>query len=160
MIRTKIALKAALPSAALAAFLMTVPYIASAAPTATAGLQGDSGVASQVMSKLDKKQFKDVKVNVDNNGVATVTGTVDLYEYKMDADRRVHKVKGVSAVRNEIEVAGPAVSDQELQQKLGEKLAYDRVGYGNLFDCETLGVHPRVVTQGHDARTDVDKDSA
>jgi hypothetical protein len=33
----------------------------------------------------------------------------DLYEYKVDADKRVHKVKGVTAVRNDIEVAGPNV---------------------------------------------------
>jgi osmotically-inducible protein OsmY len=139
---------------------MGVPCIAMAAPRVTAGAQGDSTVASEVTSKLDKKQFKNVKVDVDTNGIATLTGTVDLYEYKMDADRRVHKVKGVKAVRNEIEVAGPAVSDQELQQKLGEKLAYDRVGYGNLFNAITLGVHDGVVTLGGHARTDVDKDSA
>jgi len=160
MFKMKIASKAALPSAALAAFLMTAPCFALAAPAAAAGVQGDSGVASQVMSKLDKKQFKNVKVDVDSSGIATVTGSVDLYEYKMDADRRVHKFKGVKAVRNEIEVAGPTVSDQELQQKLGEKLTYDRVGYGNLFNAITLGVHDGVVTLGGHARTDVDKDSA
>jgi len=37
----------------------------------------------------------------------TLTGTVDLYEYKADADKRVHKAKGVTAVRNDIQVAGP-----------------------------------------------------
>jgi osmotically-inducible protein OsmY len=63
-------------------------------------------------------------------------------------------------VRNDIEVAGPTVSDQELQQKLGEKLAYDRVGYGNLFNAITLSVQNGVVTLGGHARTDVDKDSA
>jgi len=156
----KMASSATLLPAALAVALMGVPCIAMAAPRVTAGAQGDSTVASEVTSKLDKKQFKNVKVDVDTNGIATLTGTVDLYEYKMDADRRVHKVKGVKAVRNEIEVAGPAVSDQELQQKLGEKLAYDRVGYGNLFNAITLGVHDGVVTLGGHARTDVDKDSA
>jgi hyperosmotically inducible periplasmic protein len=160
MFRTNIGSRAVLLTAALAVILMGVPYVAMAAPHATTGAQDDSSVASTVMSKLDKKQFKNVKVNVDSNGIATLTGTVDLYEYKMDADRRVHKVKGVKAVRNEIEVAGPAVSDQELQQKLGEKLAYDRVGYGNLFNAITLGVHDGVVTLGGHARTDVDKDSA
>jgi hypothetical protein len=41
-----------------------------------------------------------------------------------------------------------------------EKLTYDRVGYGNLFNAITLGVHDGVVTLGGHARTDVDKDSA
>jgi hyperosmotically inducible protein len=143
----------------LTASMISVPSVSMAAGTNPAA-QSDSSAASAVMSKLDKKQFKNVKAAVDSSGVATLSGSVDLYEYKMDADRRVHKVKGVNAVRNEIEVAGPTVSDQELQQKLGEKLTYDRVGYGNLFNSITIGVHDGVVMLGGHARTDVDKDSA
>ncbi len=146
--------------AAFVAVLVGVPRNSPAAPATTMNMQDDSSVAKDVMNKLDKKQFKNVKVTVDGNGIASLQGTVDLYEYKTDADRRVHKVKGVKAVRNEIEVAGPNVPDQELQQKLGEKLAYDRVGYGNLFNAITVGVHNGVVTLGGHARTDVDKDSA
>ena len=122
--------------------------------------QGDSNAADAVMKKLDKKQFKDVKATVDSNGIATLTGSVDLYEYKNDADRRAHKVKGVTGVRDEIQVNGPAVSDQELQKKLVEKLTYDRVGYGNAFNAISVSVQNGVVTLGGHARTDVDKDSA
>jgi osmotically-inducible protein OsmY len=111
------------------------------------------------MAKLDSKQFKNVKVTVEN-GVATLTGTVDLYEYKVDADKRVHKAKGVRAVQNDIQVAGPTIPDQELQAKLAEHLAYDRVGYGNMFNAISVTVHDGVVTLGGHARTDVDKDSA
>jgi osmotically-inducible protein OsmY len=68
--------------------------------------------------------------------------------------------KGVTAVRNEIQVGGAAVSDQDLKAKLGEKLAYDRVGYGNLFNAITLGVSNGVVTLGGHAHNYVDKDSA
>jgi osmotically-inducible protein OsmY len=119
----------------------------------------DSGAASLAQSRLDKPQFKNVKVNVQD-GIATLSGAVDLYEYKVDADKRIHKVKGVSAVRNDIQVAGPSVSDQELQARLGEKLTYDRVGYGNVFNAITLKVQDGIVTLGGHARTDVDKDSA
>src|SRR6202044_3896020 len=42
----------------------------------------------------------------------------------------------------------------------GEKLEYDRVGYGNVFNAITLTVQNGVVTLGGHARTDVDKDSA
>jgi osmotically-inducible protein OsmY len=83
-----------------------------------------------------------------------------LYEYKADADRRTHKVKGVNAVRNEIQVSGPTVSDNELKQKLAEKLEYDRVGYGNVWNAISVDVRGGVVTLGGHARTDVDKDSA
>lgn len=149
--------------AALAGTFVVVPPVRSATPFgfgSPALAQSDgSAVANDVMSKLNKKQFKDVKATVEN-GIATLTGTVDLYEYKADAERRVHKVKGVQAVRNEIQVAGPNVSDQELQSKLQEKLAYDRVGYGNAFNSITVSVQNGEVTLGGHARTDVDKDSA
>jgi osmotically-inducible protein OsmY len=154
--------RAALFAATLAGSLLSLPQVSLAAagsPGATALTQDDSGAAGDVQSKLNKSQFKNVKVSVQD-GVATLTGTVDLYEYKVDADKRVHKVRGVSAVRNEIEVAGPNVSDQELQSKLAEKLAYDRVGYGNAFNSITLTVQNGAVTLGGHARTDVDKDSA
>ena len=66
----------------------------------------------------------------------------------------------MTAVRNEIEVAGPNVPDSELKAKLLEKLTYDRVGYGNAFNAISLDVQNGVVTLGGHARTDVDKDSA
>jgi len=152
--------------AALAGTLLALPQSTLAAGSgariagATAQPQQDSSTAgNDAASKLNKKQFQNVKVTVDN-GIATLTGTVDLYEYKMDADKRVHHAKGVTAVRNEMQVAGPSVSDQELQSKLLEKLQYDRVGYGNLFNAISLNVQNGVVTLGGHARTDVDKDSA
>ncbi len=113
---------------------------ASAAPLG-AGAQAQQGdsTAAAVEAHLNKKQFKDVHVAVDN-GVATLTGTVDLYEYKADAGKHALHVKGVTAVRNQIEVAGATVSDQELRNKLLEKLQYDRVGYGNEFNAISLNV--------------------
>jgi osmotically-inducible protein OsmY len=144
----------------LAATLGSLACVSHAAPRASVAAQGDSSIADEVMKKLDKKQFKSVKASVDGGGIVTLNGIVDLYEYKMDADKRVHKVKGVNAVRNEIQVAGPDVADAELQQKLVEKLQYDRVGYGNLFNAIGVRVQNGVVTLAGHARTDVDKDSA
>jgi len=138
-------------AAALVAVILTLSLGASAAA---------QDVAAQVRAKLDKSQYKNVEVNVDANGVATLTGTVNLYEYKADADKTVHKVKGVTAVRNSIEVAGPSVPDSQLQKSLGEKLAYDRVGYGNVFDAITLQVENGVVTLGGSALDYPSRDSA
>lgn len=152
--------RGALLAAGVSAMLLAFPeiFLAATAPAGTMG-SDDSATASEVQSKLDKSQFKNIKVTVQD-GIATLSGTVDLYEYKADADQRVHKVKGVTAVRNDIEVAGPTVSDQELQSKLQEKLAYDRVGYGNTFNAITVNVQNGSVTLGGHARTDVDRDSA
>jgi hyperosmotically inducible protein len=142
-------------AAALAGALFA---ISQASPTVAAA--ADQDVAGAVHSKLNKSQYKDVQVNVDANGVAALSGTVSLYEYKADADKVVHKVKGVTAVRNEIEVAGPSVSDAQLQKTLGEKLAYDRVGYGNVFDAITLTVQNGVVTLGGHSHDYPNRDSA
>ncbi len=106
-----------------------------------------SSASSDAAAKLNKKQYRDVKVTV-NNGTATLTGTVDLYVYKADATKRVSKVNGIAAVHDLIEVAGPTVPDQQLQDKLQEKLAYDRVFYGNAFNAISLGVQNGVVTLG------------
>jgi osmotically-inducible protein OsmY len=122
-------------------------------------MEDGSSATTAVTAKLNKKQFQNVKATVEN-GIATLTGTVDLYEYKADAGKRAQKVKGVTAVRNEIQVAGPTVSDDQLKSKLLEKLQYDRVGYGNAFNSISLQVQNGVVTLGGHARTDVDKDSA
>jgi osmotically-inducible protein OsmY len=130
------------------------PAVSAQQESSASGSAGGAAAA-----RLDKKQFRNVKVAVEN-GIATLSGTVDLFEYKSDAEKRVRKAKGINAVRDLIEVAGPAVSDSELQAKLGEKLAYDRVGYGNTFNAITLSVQSSVVTLGGHARTDVDKDSA
>jgi hyperosmotically inducible periplasmic protein len=148
--------------AALAGTLVFLPPAlqASASGARSAAPQAnDNSLEGDAASKLDKKQFKDVKVAVQN-GVATLTGTVDVYEYKADAQKRVLHVKGVTAVRNEIQVAGPEIPDRELQSKLSEKLAYDPDAYGKLFDAITLNVSNGVVTLGGHAHDYVDRDSA
>jgi hyperosmotically inducible periplasmic protein len=131
-----------------------------ASQLASAAAGSDQDVTAAIRSKLDKSQYKNVQVSVDGNGMATLAGTVNLYEFKSDADKTVHKVKGVTAVRNEITVAGPDVSDAQLQKSLGEKLAYDRVGYGNVFDAITLQVQNGVVTLGGHSHDYPNRDSA
>lgn len=118
-----------------------------------------SSVEGNAASKLDKKPFKDVKVAVQN-GVATLTGTVDLYEYKADAQKRILHVKGITGVRNEIQVTGPSISDSDLRSKLSEKLAYDPDAYGKTFDAITVQVSDGMVTLGGHAHDYVDRDSA
>jgi len=157
MIRTMRKTNAALLTAALAVALLGLPKISFAARAA--GAQDSQTADSAAAARLNKSQFKDVKVTVDN-GIATLTGSVSLYEYKADAGKRVLKAKGVTAERNMIEVAGPNIPDRELESKLQERLSYDRVGYGNVFNAIGVKVENGVASVGGHARTDVDKDSA
>jgi len=120
----------------------------------------DAQIQADVTKALDNKRFKDVKASV-RNGVVTLTGTVDLYSAKLDADNRAHHRRNVKSVENQIEVAGPVVEDTTLRDKLAEKLAYDRVGYGTTaFNAFTIGVQNGVVTLGGTAYGPSDKDSA
>ncbi len=153
---------AAALTAMLAAALLSLPqasFAAGRSAGAIAQVQQEDPVAREAAARLNKSQFKDVKVSVDN-GIATLTGTVSLYEFKADAEKRVRRVKGVAAVRNAIEVGGPNIPDKELQAKLAEKLTYDRVGYGNAFNAISVSVENGVVTLGGHARTYPDRDSA
>jgi hyperosmotically inducible periplasmic protein len=134
--------------------------IAQSGPNGAQSGQIDAQIQADVMKSLENKRFKDVKASV-KNGVVTLTGTVDLYSAKLDADNRAHHRKNVKGVENQIEVAGPTVDDTTLRNKLAEKLAYDRVGYGTiLFNAFTIGVQNGVVTLGGTAYGPSDKDSA
>ena len=120
----------------------------------------DAQIQADVAKALDNKKFKDVKVAVQD-GVVALTGTVDLYAEKEDADQKAHHRKNVKAVQNQIEVAGPTADDVTLRDKLAEKLTYDRVGYGTTaFNAFTIGVQNGVVTLGGVAYGPTDKDSA
>jgi osmotically-inducible protein OsmY len=148
---------------ALSAAILVLPQVSLVKAWGSPAPSDDNNkIAQEVKSKLDGKQFQNVQVSIDNNGVADLTGTVDLYQYKADADKKAHKVKGVKAVRNDIEVAGgPSMSDQELQQKIQQKLATDRVGYGtNAFNAITVSVQNGEVTLGGHAYGYPDKNSA
>ena len=145
--------------AGMLAMLVLVP---SGRALAQAGGPGpnDAQIQADVTKALDNKRFKDVKTAV-NNSVVTLTGTVDVYNDKEEADKKAHHRKNVKGVENLIEVAGPTVEDATLRNKLAEKLAYDRVGYGTTaFNALTIGVQNGVVTLGGVAYGPTDKDSA
>ena len=126
----------------------------------SAAANSDAQVQADVMKTLDSKRFSNVKVAVQN-GQVTLSGTVELYSDKEDADKRAHHRKNVRGVQNMIEVDGPPVEDATLRDKLAEKLAYDRVGYGTTaFNALTIGVKDGVVTLGGTAYGPTDKDSA
>jgi len=142
----------------LEVILAAIIFAGAALTTAPAALAGQDNDSSAVQSRLSKKQYQNVKATV-NNGIATLTGTVDLYEYKADAQKTALKTKGVTAVRNEIQVAGN-VSDADLQKKLVDKLSYDQVGYGHTFDAISVKVQNGTVTVGGHAHNYVNRDSA
>jgi osmotically-inducible protein OsmY len=120
----------------------------------------DNQIQNTVAQKLAKKsQFRSVQATVED-GIVTLTGTVDLYQRKLDAAKLARKAGHVQGVRNLITVAGPDVPDAQLEEKLATKLRYVRVGYDNAFDYYALGVRDGVVTVEGQDRTGVGRDEA
>ena len=119
------------------------------ASTTPAGAN-DAQIQAQLTQKLQAKaELKNVQTTVEN-GTVTLTGTVDSFKQKAEAEKLARKSsKEMNGVRDLIEVAGPTVPDTELEQKLARSLAYDRVGYGDgPFNVVTLAVKDGVVTLG------------
>jgi hyperosmotically inducible protein len=122
----------------------------------------DAQIQGEVQHALDNKRFANVQAAVQD-GVVTLSGNVGLYSAKEDADKKVHHLKDVRAVRNAIEVSGggETMNDSQLRDKLAKGLAYDRVGYGTTtFNNIEIGVQNGVVTLRGTVYGPPDKDSA
>jgi hyperosmotically inducible protein len=138
----------------LATSLLSATLIAQTA----AATRYDNQIQASVTEKLAKKnQFSDVKSSVED-GIVTLTGTVDLYQRKLDAIKLARKTASVQGVRDLITVAGPNIPDEQLEQKLARKVTYVREGYDSTFDYFALGVKDGVVTVEGQDRTGVGRD--
>jgi hyperosmotically inducible protein len=143
-----------------AASIMAFVVLLSMTALAATG-RYDQQIEQAVSHKIhDAKQLQGVNSSVED-GIVTLTGTVNLYQDKLDAAKKAKKIDHVSGVRNDITVAGETVPDSQLQQKLSKKLAYDRVGYyDNTFNYLSLNVKDGVATLSGDTVWDVPKDDA
>jgi hyperosmotically inducible protein len=136
-----------------------------AASMALGGLAlADNGRDAEIQARLaaqlaEKSEFKDVHATTQD-GIVTLQGTVDSYKHKLDAEKKARKQDHVAGVRDLVTVAGPEVSDAALRQKLAKKLAYDRVGFGNVFNLLTVDVSNGVATIGGEVHEPVARESA
>lgn len=120
----------------------------------------DNQIQNTVTQKLEaKRKFSNVQSSVED-GIVTLTGTVDLYQRKLDVAKLARKTANVQGVRNLVTVAGPNVPDAQLEQKLATKLTYVREGYDSTFDYFALGVKDGIVTVEGQDRTGVARDEA
>jgi osmotically-inducible protein OsmY len=124
------------------------------------GTGSDDQQIQQDVTKIlqSKDQWRGITASTDD-AIVTLTGFVKLYIDKMDAARRVGKVEHVDGVRNHIQVQGD-VPDAQLREKLADKLAYDRIGYGIVFNNLTLNVQNGVATVGGQVHDYPSRDSA
>jgi hyperosmotically inducible periplasmic protein len=142
----------------MASFL-AVGILGASLAAQTASARYDSGIQSRVVQQFTKKQeFRNLQASTED-GIVTLSGTVDLYQQKLDAAKRVRKLDKVQGVRNLIAVSSSA-PDAEVQAKLERKLHYDRMGYDNQFNFVDVSVKGGAATLTGETRSDVGRDSA
>jgi hyperosmotically inducible protein len=144
----------------LLALTMALLVLLSVTAVATTG-RYDQQIQQAASHKInDAKHMQNVTSSVED-GIVILTGTVGLYEDKLDAAKKVKKLPHVTGVRNDITVAGENVPDTQLQKKIAKQLAYDRVGYyDNTFNYVAVDVKDGVVTLSGDTVYDIPKDTA
>src|SRR5712692_3160603 len=142
----------------MASFL-AVGILSAGLMAQTASARYDSDIQTRVTQQLAKKQdFRNLQATTED-GIVTLSGTVDLYEQKLDAAKKVRKLDKVQGVRN-LATVSSSVPDAEVEAKLERKLHYDRIGYDNQFNFVDVSVKDGVATLNGETRTDVGRDSA
>lgn len=119
----------------------------------------DQQIQNDVSKLLNSKdKWKSVTASTED-AIVTLNGSLNILIDKIDLGKKVDKIKNVNGVRNHIQISSTA-SDAELKEKLADKLRYDRVGYGIVFNNLTLDVQNGVATIGGQVRDYPSRDSA
>jgi osmotically-inducible protein OsmY len=142
------------------ASLLLVGLLTAGAVAQTSGAaRFDSAIQQKVSQQLqDKNEFRNVQASVED-GIVTLTGSVDLYQQKLDAAKKIRKSDNVQGVRNLLAVSSSA-PDEQLAAQLQRKLYYDRMGYDNRFNYVEASVQDGVATLNGATRTYISRDSA
>ena len=129
------------------------------AQSKTGGGRNDDQILQDTNKVIGSKdKWKSVTASVDDS-IVTLQGSVKVYIDKLDLAKKVDKVKNVEGIRNHVQVES-SMPDAELRDKLSDKLRYDRVGYGIMFNALTLKVENGVATVGGDVHDYPSRDSA
>jgi osmotically-inducible protein OsmY len=137
-------------------FLLAVGLVTSALAQ-----QGryDSEIQQGVEKVLrSNPKFQDVHATAED-GIVTLTGTVKVYFDKLEAEKKLRHVKHLEGIRDQIEVS-TTVPDDVLMEKLANKLRYDRIWMGQMFNNLKLSVQDGVVTVSGEVIDDPSHDSA
>lgn len=142
------------------AFTMAMLVLLSMTAMAATG-RNDQQIQQAVSHKLQSDKHLQKVNSAVEDGIVTLTGSVDLYQDKLEAAKKAKKTDNVNGVRNDVVVTGSEVSDAQLQAKLAKKLTYDRIGYfDNAYNYVAVDVKDGVVTLTGDTMYDVPKDTA
>ena len=120
----------------------------------------DGEIQDHLNKDLKSDKFNNVQARVQD-GLVYLSGTVDKYSDREKAEHKVASIHNVKGVRDEIEVAGKRVGDDQLRKELADKLRYGRLSNGmQVFDSLNLGVQDGYVTLSGQVRDESDRDYA
>ncbi|HEY1262671.1 MAG TPA: BON domain-containing protein [Terriglobales bacterium] len=137
--------------------LLAVPVWSQAGKVGTG--RYDQQIQDEVTKTLNSKdKWKQITATTDD-AIVTLEGSAKIYMDKLDAGKKVGRLDHVNGVRNHVQVS-TTVEDAQLQQQLADKLRYDRVGQGILFNNLNLKVQDGVVTVGGQVIDYPSRDSA
>jgi osmotically-inducible protein OsmY len=139
--------------------LLAVAVLGVGLAAQSSSARDDSDIQTRVAQQLAKqKDFRKLQASTED-GMVTLSGSVDLLQQKLDAVKKVRNLDKVQAVRDLVAVSSTA-PDAALAAQLARKLYYDRIGYDNLFNFVSVSVKGGVATLSGETRSDVGRDSA
>jgi hyperosmotically inducible periplasmic protein len=144
-------------AAVVASGALTLVLLIVGAGTAAAVSPTDSAVQTALRQDL-QKNVPGVLVTVDE-GMATLTGTVQTFQDKVQAVQIANRYKALARVVNHIELGGPAIDDQTLVQALEHKLA-SQTGSDGIYDSFYVQVNRGIVTLSGYAHNDAARQDA
>jgi osmotically-inducible protein OsmY len=116
---------------------------------ATAGQRKDFQVALDILNTVNAYDrygiFDDVTVNV-REGTVTLTGKVTQPDKRNEIEKRVKKVKGVSVVRNQIDVLPPSKFDEDLRVQIANTI-YSNSNFWSYSTLEKPPIH--IIVEGN-----------
>lgn len=123
------------------------PLLVLALPLdASAHMGSQAEVEQQIQGQLQQRfaaqgeRFAFVIPSV-GHGTITLNGTVQLYRDKLLAEELVRQAEPLKPVFNRIEVLGDIVNDQELRERVAERVKYGAADLGISFPRVTSDVH-------------------
>jgi osmotically-inducible protein OsmY len=94
------------------------------------------------------------------HGTITLTGTVDHYQDRADAEAAVRELAGVRNIQTAITVATTPVDDFELQKRLEDRLRFARADMGITFPQVRVEVHDGVVVLSGTVKDSIERSTA
>lgn len=120
----------------------------------------DRQIQSFLQQELQQhKGLEAVQATVDDR-VVTLSGTVANYRNYLEAIHMARSIGSVNGVVAHIAVNAPALPDSQLRQQIAERLTYDRIGMGQIFNDLSVSVRDGIVTVSGEVRDYSDRDSA